>query len=288
LIFVHPRVHTHGVNAPLILNPIGVIRTSMAVKFDAPHQPDHSIPLTAQSSGTIGGTVELLPHQNFEAALADLMGFDWIWLVWWFHKNTSWRPKVLPPRGPAQRRGVFATRSPHRPNPIGMTAVRLHTVSGRFLTVGPNDLVDGTPILDIKPYLRSVDAFPDAAQGWVDQLESEIASPPRFTVISSPTLISQRDWLRDSWRIEFLPRVIEILERDPSPHRTRRISRTADGSFRIGCGAWRVFFDIKGTSLVLRQIAPGYPLRLLNNPNTEHVPDREAQMAFLTLWKDEK
>jgi tRNA (Thr-GGU) A37 N-methylase len=68
---------------------------------------------------------------RLEQALQDVAGFDRVWLLWWFHRNETWRPLVLPPRGPSQRRGVFATRSPHRTNPLGMTPVRLLGVEAR-------------------------------------------------------------------------------------------------------------------------------------------------------------
>lgn len=138
----------------LELRPIGYVRTPKRLKFDAPHQPDASAEETNR--------IELLPNSGFELALDDLASFDRIWLIWWFHRNKEWRARVLPPRGPAQRRGLFATRSPHRPNPLGLTCVSLLAVEALALTVGPLDLVDGTPIFDIKPYLPRVDAFPDA------------------------------------------------------------------------------------------------------------------------------
>ena len=90
----------------LTLQPIGYIRTGKQVKFQALHQPSEQQPEH--------NLLELLPDQNYEQALRDLSGFSRVWLVWWFHRNTTWRTQVIPPRGPAQSRGVFATRSPQR------------------------------------------------------------------------------------------------------------------------------------------------------------------------------
>ena len=90
----------------IALRPIGYIRTGKQVKFQALHQPSEQQPEH--------NILELLPDQNYEQALRDLAGFSRVWLVWWFHRNTTWRTQVIPPRGPAQSRGVFATRSPHR------------------------------------------------------------------------------------------------------------------------------------------------------------------------------
>jgi tRNA-Thr(GGU) m(6)t(6)A37 methyltransferase TsaA len=105
------------VSEELTIQPIGFIRNGKSLKFNARHQPDESLPET--------NILELIKGDKYQKALLDLEGFDRIWLIWWFHRNKDWRPQVLPPRGPAQRRGVFSTRSPHRPNPLGITPVQL-------------------------------------------------------------------------------------------------------------------------------------------------------------------
>ena len=98
----------------------------------------------------------------------DVDGFSHLWLLAWFHLNGARRkPLVRPPIG-GPKRGVFATRAPHRPNPVGLTAVRLLRVRGRDLHVRGVDLIDGTPILDIKPYIPDYDAIDDATRGWLD------------------------------------------------------------------------------------------------------------------------
>ncbi len=104
------------------MRPIGFIRSPKRVKFQARHQPEET-----EEDRSI---LELLPGSDHEQSLRDLAGFSRVWLLWWFHRNTTWRPLVLPPRGPAKKRGVFATRSPHRPNPLGLTPVQLIAVEG--------------------------------------------------------------------------------------------------------------------------------------------------------------
>ena len=86
----------------------------------------------------------------------------------------------MPPRGPRVRRSLFATRSPDRPNPIGLSAVRLLQVEGRHLHVRGIDLIDGTPILDLKPYLPYADAFPDAKAGWIDDIPRDAPQFMRY------------------------------------------------------------------------------------------------------------
>ena len=262
----------------LSLKPIGFIRTAKRVKFQALHQPDEAEPES--------NVLELLPGLNFEQALQDVAGFDRVWLLWWFHRNETWRPLVLPPRGPSQRRGVFATRSPHRPNPLGMTPVRLLGVKGRTLLLGACDLVDGTPVFDVKPYVPAYDSFPEAKAGWIDEVDEAVNAPAQFTVTFSEHADAQARWLRETHQVDFAPRLVELLSRDPSPHRTRRIRKRASGAFEIGCGAWRAEFAVDGREVTVRALETGYPLRFLTREGYEDIPDRDAQMAFLERWPE--
>ncbi len=264
----------------LTLSPIGFIRTPKALKFQALHQPAEAAPEQ--------NILELLPECDYETALRDLAGFSRIWLLSWFHRNKTWRPLVLPPRGPAKRRGVFATRSPHRPNPLGLTPVQLIRVEGRKLILGACDLIDGTPIFDLKPYIPAYDAFPDAGGGWTDEVAAAQEAPPEFAVSFSPLAVTQAEWLQAHWQIDFRPRLLELLARDPSPHRTRRIRRRGDNQFAIGCGAWQVVFTVTKKSVNILAIETGYPPRFLNDHTLDDLPDREAQLAFLHKWPQEK
>jgi tRNA-Thr(GGU) m(6)t(6)A37 methyltransferase TsaA len=262
----------------LTLKPIGFIRTEKRVKFQALHQP-------ADGEAECN-VLELLPGSNFEQALRDLEGFDRVWLLWWFHRNETWRPLVLPPRGPAKRRGVFATRSPHRPNPLGMTPVRLLGLEGRKLILGACDLVDGTPVFDVKPYVPAYDSFPDAKAGWIAEVDAQVNTPARFTITFSEHAAMQARWLHETWRVDFTPRLRELLSRDPSPHRTRRIRKRQSGAFEIGCGAWRAEFTVESQTVTVLALETGYPLRFLTREGYEDIPDRDAQMAFLARWPE--
>ncbi len=261
--------------ASLTVEPIGFVHCAKQLKFEAPHQPD----LTSSETNT----VVLLPGKQFEIALEDLAGFDRIWLVWWFDKNKTWRPRAMPPRGPAKRRGVFATRSPHRPNPIGLTSVPLISVEGLTLTVGALDLMDGTPILDIKPYISAVDAFPDSSLGWVGEVEEHIASSPRFEIVVSDFATGQLNWLHEKWGIEFAETAFAKLAIDPMPHRTRRILRIED-RYRIACGPWRMFYTIEGQRVTILEIQKGYSDESLVLPGHEKIIDREAQIEFAKIF----
>ncbi len=258
----------------LALTPIGYVRSNSRLKFWARHQPDEKADEQNQ--------VELLGGQNFEAALKDLEGFSRIWLVSWFHKsNGIWRRTVLPPRGPAQRRGVFATRSPHRPNALALTTVQLLSVKGRTLNIGPCDLIDGTPVFDIKPYIPEYDSFPHERAGWTEAVAESMRQPPAYSARFSALASQQAQWLSTKWEIDFRERLVEMLERDPTPHRTRRIRLIEGNRFSIACGAWFAVFSVTEKAVDIEALEAGYPVRFLIHST---APDREAQLAFLQQW----
>jgi tRNA-Thr(GGU) m(6)t(6)A37 methyltransferase TsaA len=120
-------------------------------------------PFTQESGGR--GTLEVDEH--WTDALADLEGFSRIWIFFWCHRSSAANPSVTPYRDTVER-GLFATRAPARPNPIGLSCVRLLGVRGRFVHVAELDALDGSPLLDIKPYVPIYDSFPDVKIGWLD------------------------------------------------------------------------------------------------------------------------
>lgn len=147
---------------------IGIVHSCYSEKFGIPRQPGLS--RAAEAS------LELLPPYNRPEAVKGLEGFSHIWISFVFHgvKREEWRPTVRPPRlGGNQRIGVFASRSTHRPNPIGLSVVelsRIETAEGKVvLHLKGADLLDGTPVLDIKPYIPYVDSIPDALAGFADE-----------------------------------------------------------------------------------------------------------------------
>jgi tRNA-Thr(GGU) m(6)t(6)A37 methyltransferase TsaA len=167
-----PRDHRDVVQAPevITMEPIGIIRSPYKERHGTPRQP--VIRGSGQTTAMQAGTVHLDTDRVPEKALRDIEGFDRIWLLTYLHLNPKWGPLVRPPRG-GVRRGVLATRSPHHPNAIGLSAVELVRREGAVLHVQGLDLIDGTPVLDIKPYVAYCDAFPDSSAGWVDELEDE-------------------------------------------------------------------------------------------------------------------
>lgn len=146
----------------MVVRPIGVIRSPFTDSSATPIQPCFA--------GGAEGALELDPA--YAGALKDLEGFERIWTIYLFDRARSFRPEVVPYLD-TEPRGLFATRSPARPNPIGMSAWRLVSVSGTILRIADVDVLDGTPLLDIKPYVPAFDAFPDACVGWLERTLEE-------------------------------------------------------------------------------------------------------------------
>jgi len=243
----------------LTLSPIGVIRTPFRERYQTPIQPVPGV----GGRKTDAAVIELYPGHNYEQALDDLAGFERIWVISWLHVNKGWRPKVLPPRGPKERRGVFATRSPHRPCPIAISAARLLKVDGLRVEIAESDLLDGTPILDLKPYLPYADAFPDSRIGW---LEEVVAAEGRGTrrVVWSTEARAQAEWLRAEFGIDLAQHAELVLGRDPSPHPYRRVRERDDGALELAWKSWRVIFRVSP--------APG---------DTKTEPSQRAPIASL-------
>ena len=142
------------------LEPIGVIH--------APFHEPAGVPIQPVFADGAEGSVEVF--EPFIEALADLDGFDRIWLLYWFDRSSGFRAKVKPYLD-SKRRGLFATRAPSRPNPIGLSCVKLLSVEGNTIHVADLDILDGTALLDIKPYVGKFDRFDVTRNGWLDTIE---------------------------------------------------------------------------------------------------------------------
>ena len=164
-----PRDYRSSVPIPLDITmvPIGFVRSPHTERHGTPRQP--GIPGRGRESAMEPSRIELDSQRIPHLALRDLDGFERIWVISYLHLNPNWGPLVRPPRG-NRKRGVLSTRSPHHPNPIGLSAVLLERIEGTSIHVRGLDLIDGTPVLDVKPYIPYCDAFTDSAAGWVDEL----------------------------------------------------------------------------------------------------------------------
>lgn len=188
------------------IRPVAYIRTEFPEKFGIPRQSG----LAERLSGKIVFEKEFRNPEAFRG----LSDFSHMWLIWEFSANrhSEWQPTVRPPRlGGNAHMGVFATRSPYRPNPLGLSCVELESIDfndpeGPVLYVRGADLMDGTPIYDIKPYIRYADSHPDAVCGYVDEL-----SERKLRVKISQELVAKVD---DD---DVLAAMVEMLSLDPRP-----------------------------------------------------------------------
>lgn len=165
---IPPKDYRDAVGFPdtIQMQPIGVVRSPYAERHGTPRQA--VMRDRAGIHANDPGRIEFFEDRVPPRALADLVGFERVWLLCWLHLNgRGWPPMVRPP-GEPRKRSVLATRAPHRPNPISLSAVRLLGVEGNTVHVQGLDLIDGTPVLDIKPYIPYADAFPDARAGWLE------------------------------------------------------------------------------------------------------------------------
>ena len=191
------------------LEPIAIIRTPFKEKFSTPRQPGLAPSVTAN--------IEFLPGFATPEAVRDLDGFSHLWIIFLFHQNwqKGWQPTVRPPRlGGNKRVGIYASRSPFRPNPIGLSSVKLLDVICKndqiSLQVQGADLIDNTPIFDIKPYVPYSDCHPQATNGF--------ATPPPtpMQVEFSPAATAQLEQCQqETPQLKIM--LQEVLSLDPRP-----------------------------------------------------------------------
>ena len=209
---------------------IARIHTPFKTKFDIPRQ--------SGVAADVRGTIVFEPEYRSADAVRGLDGFSHIWLIWCFSEAVSdkWSPTVRPPRlGGNTRMGVFATRSPFRPNPIGLSSVELerieYTDHGPVLHVRGADLMDGTPIFDIKPYVAYADSHPEAKSGFTDTVQFE------------KLRVELPDGLAEA-----LPEgLMEVLENDPRP----RYHDDPERVYGMEYGGKEVKFRVSGRTLRL-------------------------------------
>lgn len=225
----------------MTIEPIAYIRTDFPEKFGVPRQSGLAESLT--------GRIVFEPAYRNVEALRGLEGFSHLWLIWEFSANRKtageWQPTVRPPRlGGNRHMGVFATRSPFRPNPLGLSCVEFEAIDynaadGPVIIVKGADLMDGTPIYDIKPYIRYADSRPEAVCGYVDSLDES-----QLEVVIPESVEAQ---INDKAKFQAL---VETLKLDPRPSYHNDPSRIYGLSF----SGYNVRFTVSDTVLTVIDI----------------------------------
>jgi tRNA (adenine37-N6)-methyltransferase len=254
------------------IDPIGYFTSSQKERYSVPRQSTLS-----QSNF---GKIILEPHCNYEQALEDLDGFDRIWVIFCFHRNKTWKPKVLPPRG-GKKRGLFATRSPHRPNPIGLSCVELLEIKGREIFIKHHDLIDASPILDIKPYINYADSFTSERQGWLEELELQ----ERFSISWSARATVQRNFLEGEHGVSIEENIAPRLEINPFPYENNRVKEleASFGKYEMAFKTWRVHYEVfpERHEIIVFEILSGYSHEVISGKEPSRWDDVAIHRAFL-------
>ena len=266
------------------IKTIGTFFGDAVYKYDAPRQ--------GRLFAGHPGRIVLNAGCNFEMALRDLEGFERIWVLFQFHENEGWRPTTRPPVPPKgkDRVGTFASRSPYRPNPIGLSCVRLLKIEGLTLYVDEADLLNESPIIDIKPYIPMADAFPDAKAGWVEEQDGE-----RWIVETSETFAAQNKWICENSSFDLMSFADVQLGRggfgEGALDGTRR-RLVIDEKKSTGVLAYRTFRidfnyndDVK--SVCLLNIRSGYKPEELAEGVEDKYGDKQLHRDFLKLFHPE-
>ncbi|MCR9141255.1 MAG: tRNA (N6-threonylcarbamoyladenosine(37)-N6)-methyltransferase TrmO [bacterium] len=266
-------------NFEMSLEAIGVFSCSRTYPYEAPRQGN-----VAEQDEV--GVLRLRPGQNFEQALRDLERFERLWLIYGFHRNAGWKPIVRPPRAGAPKVGVFASRSPYRPNGLGLSCVELVSIAGLELKIRNFDLLDGTPVYDIKPYLPYADSFADAAAGWTTDFDRE-AHVHEIEFLANAR--EKIDWLDREAGVD-LERFVKIqLREDPDDHTRKRISRPAGEESVERVLAYRTLRvnyslpDDDAQPIQITDVRSGYSARELDDPNH---PDRYGDLGWHRRFRE--
>ena len=184
-------------SSTIAMNPIGTVFSPYVERFGCPRQPN--VQTNTLGGGNLEGRLELTGLDSEKAALAlrGLDGFSYMHCIYVCHLNTGWTPLIQPPRGPRVKQGVYATRSPHRPNMIGLSLLKIKRVDAAAGVVyfSGGDVINGTPVLDIKPFIPHYDApFGKIRIGWLEGIDDIVGEPdalkysgPAMSILLSPS-----------------------------------------------------------------------------------------------------
>jgi len=232
---------------------------SMEIKSIATFYSSKKNPYEASRQGASAadsaeiGEIRFERGQQFEQALDGIEGCTHLWLVYQFHHNNHWNPKVQPPRGSGKKIGVLATRSPHRPNPLGFSCVELVERKGLSLFVKKFDLLDQTPIFDVKPYLAYADSVPEAKIAWLENIEDH-----RQTVAFSNRAQEQLLWLESRGLNQLRNFLVQQLEFEPLNTKKKRLTNITENSAVLCYRTWRAVFSVAENNVTIEKIFSGY------------------------------
>ncbi len=254
---------------------IGVICSSARYHYEAPRQ--------AVFSGR-GAFLRWL-DPAYRACAEDLVGFDRVWLIWVFNlnKHDRWHTKVRVPV-PAEHDtySLFATRSPYRPNPIGISAVKLEAVTEQGLQLGVCDLLDGTMVLDVKPYIPEADAFPDSRAGWRDRIDRR-----SFDINWSEPASVQADFIAGNGQLDLKNFCAVQLSIRPTDKSRKRLDFNVDTQeWILHCRTWKIHFaiDEQLCQVSIKYISSNYSPEDLQTDAPDLYCDKDLHRKFQKIF----
>ena len=251
---------------------IGSIQNDFHYQYEAPRQ------------AVFAGGCSLLKWSSpvYRSCAEDLTGFERIWLVWVFDRNLSGKFKTkvrVPVPAEKDHYSVFATRSPYRPNPIGISAVELLEIRPDGLLLGACDLLDGTAVLDVKPYIPEADAFPQSKAGWRDRVENS-----SYQVSFLPQAAEQCEFIKSTGGLDLVNFCLVQLRYRPLDKQRKRLTFAEEEKcWIIHCRTWKIFFtvDEENRSIIVKSISGNYTAEELSAGAEDKYQDKELHRAFI-------
>lgn len=250
-------------------NPIGYLKSNRCYHEEQPRQGNLS---------RAKGYIELNQGFNYEQGLKDLDGFSRIWLIYEFHQNKTWKPLTNPPRTDGKgKKGLFATRSPYRPNPIGISCVKLISVKKNKLYIEESDLLNNTPILDIKPYIPEYDSFPNEKTGWLENIIDNT-----FSIEYLEKAKEKIDFLKEE-NIDLDGVIHSQLGHNPFD-KTRNKFISQENGYILRFKSWRIYFNISEGKVIIEEILSGYTSfdKPLGNDTEKDI---STHKKFIKKWE---
>jgi tRNA-Thr(GGU) m(6)t(6)A37 methyltransferase TsaA len=258
--------------SPLTLTPIGVFHSPQKHKYEAPSQPH-------LDTGQQPSRIELFSGRNFESALTGLEGMSHIWVIFGFNRNSEWKPITRVPRGPKESVGVFASRSPYRPNPIGLSLLKIVKIKGLNIFVEATDILDHSPVLDIKPFHPQADVPQSPQCGWIEHLEQA-----GFEVTEGLEFKTRAKFLASHGVSQIASFCQQQLRYRPLEKKQKRLSQITEKSAVLAYRTWRIPFEINGTAIELKNIHSGYSAQDLSDL-ADPWSDKDLHRAFMAQFE---
>lgn len=267
------------------MKAIGYVRTNSRYRYEMPRQASFSgVPAFIEW--------EKEGAAQYAQAAKDLAGFERIWVIFCFHLNWDhWNVMVRPPVSPdGKKYSLFATRSPHRPNPIGLSCVELLSVEKNGLLIRNCDILDGTPVFDIKPYIPQADAFPQSPAGWHDRIKDS-----SYQVDFTEGFLVKSRFLKEISHLDmenFCKVQLKYSPLDASRKRVKKMPGNKEGEnvYCIGCRTWKIRFhcDEEKRVIVADDIFSNYQEEELLPEREDKYNDKDLHRSFRNTFPVQK